>query len=151
MIHLYAIGSPLEQDNLAWLLMENIQSQLTSDYPELCIEYFDRPGIQLVNEMSDKQRVILVDALLSKTLSDIQSLQIDDLKQPAVNFSSHGYGVVDALQLSQQLNLLPESLWIFGIPVAPQASTDRQTSMHLSEQLLRHIEQIINQHGMATV
>lgn len=144
MIHLYAIGSPAEQDNLAWLLLEAIEKQLNSKYPNLHIDYFDRPGMQLVNEIAGKQKVILVDALISKNRDKIQSLQPEDLQQLNTNYSSHGFGVAEALQMSQQLKLLPESLWILGIPVNPQTPNDNHRNQKLSQQLLQHINQIID-------
>ncbi|MFW2373626.1 MAG: hypothetical protein ACN4GM_10935 [Gammaproteobacteria bacterium] len=144
MIHLYAIGSPIEQDNLAWLLVEKLQPQLTAQFPELYIEYFDRPGMQLVNELSDKNRVLLVDTLLSEKSGDIQLLQAEELQLQTSSFSSHGFGVAEALQLSQQLNLLPETLWILGIPADSQAPIDNHTIQQLSEQLLHKLQNIMN-------
>jgi len=143
MIHLYAIGSPIKQDNLAWLLINQLQIQLTSEFPQLCIEYFDRPGMQLVNELSDKDRVILVDTLLSEEPGDIQLLQANDLQLQSSSFSSHGFGVAEALQMSQQLNLLPKPLWILGIPVDAQPPAEAHKTQQLGEQLLNNIQDIL--------
>lgn len=143
MIHLYAIGSPIGQDNLAWLMIGYIEDKLASRHPELSITYFDRPGMQLVNEMSDKQQVILVDTLLSDNQNNIQSLQADDLQQLCFNYSSHGFGVAEALQLSQQLNLLPKTLWILGIPVNSKTPNDVHRQNKLSQQLLQNIERFL--------
>ena len=143
MIHLYAIGSPIEQDNLAWQYVDSIHKKLTTEYPAINIEYFDRPGMQLVNEISGKQKVILVDALLSDTLCEVQSLQANDLQQQTIHFSSHNFGVAEALLISQQLNLLPEDLWILGIPTPPQTDNEGRIKQQLSKQLLHKIQNII--------
>lgn len=142
-MYLYAIGSPLEQDNIAWLLVNSIQHQLTSEFPELSIEYLDRPGIQLINEIMDKQQVILVDALLTENLNDIQPLQADDLTHLSAFSSSHSFGVAETLQLSQQLKLMPRYLWILGIPITPDRNTDTAKTQRLCKQLEQHIENIL--------
>ena len=133
----------MEQDNLAWLLIDQLQRHLTFEFPQLRIEYFDRPGIQLVNEMAGKKGLILVDALLSDEPGDVYLLQANDLQLQSSIFSSHGLGVAEALELSQQLNLLPESLWILGIPVIPNRNINSLNTQQLCKQLLQHIENIL--------
>lgn len=143
MIYLYAIGSPVEHDNIAWLVVDHIQKKLTSQYPGVHIEYFDRPGMQLINTMAGKQHVILVDALISNHQHNVQLLKPGELQQLGANFSSHGFGVAEALQLSQQLNLLPKTLWILGIPVNSKTPNDVYRENKLSQQLLQNIKRIL--------
>ncbi len=78
-------------------------------------------GLDLVNLMQGRRRVILVDAAaLGKRPGEWARAALDRvrLRAPAALHSAHAAGVGEALALAQALDLLPEEVVIFGVQPA---------------------------------
>ena len=78
-------------------------------------------GLDLVNLMHGRRRVILVDAApLGKRPGEYVRAALDRvrLRAPADLHSAHAAGVGEALALARALDLLPEEVIIFGVQPA---------------------------------
>ena len=47
---------------------------------------------------------------------------------PVRGVSSHGIGLIDALRMGQELGILPEFVWIYGIEIGEPQSTESDRS-----------------------
>ena len=70
-------------------------------------------------------RVVLLDAMQCEDgCCSLRWLQADDL-QLAYGYSTHGFGVAEALKLGEKLGLLPEQWYLMGIGM--EAEVDART------------------------
>lgn len=75
-------------------------------------------GAALMNAWEKYDRVIIVDALESGAVSgDVHRLDAVSREVPAhfVHYSSHTFGVVEAIEMARQLHCLPHVLLLYGI------------------------------------
>lgn len=141
---LFAIGSPQTGDDIAWRTIEIIEQELAKVCPGLQVYYLDRPGIQLVNELRDETRVIIIDALLTDApIGDIQQIQPDELLCDRHSLSSHDFSVANALLLAEQLGVYPEHLWLYGISSHTSTPFDQTQIMDCAQRLQQILMKII--------
>lgn len=75
----------------------------------------ERPGLDLLDELPGADVVVLVDAMLSgKPAGTVHRIPVRRLR-PQRDFSSHGLGVSEALELATALGRLPPRVEIVGI------------------------------------
>ncbi len=110
------IGSPHGADQLGWSLCEQLKKL---DWPEALEIQLCRTPAQLPELLNHCERAILIDAILTNTGSgEILSLSVKDLAEnPNASHSSHGFGVVEALELATALGQIPDSVIILGITI----------------------------------
>jgi hydrogenase maturation protease len=102
-------------------------------------------GVALMEAWRGFDRVIVVDALNAGALSG-EVCRIDartgQIPRNLVHYSSHAFGVVEAIELSRLLDCLPETLLLYGIEgrrfdVGPGLTDPVLKNMR---QMLAHIE-----------
>lgn len=127
MIRVIGIGSPFGDDrvglHVAELLKKSPKLKIYLNQ-SLDIQIYDRPGLALITAMEEIKTLYLVDALKSHAHQIGQIYRIENDHQlggqvlPAVTFfSTHGFGVLEALQLAQVLGKIPAKTIIFGITI----------------------------------
>jgi len=126
MIAVIGIGSPFDADQLGWQVIDGLQqSGITqSAFGEIVeLSKLDRPGSAVIENMQTASAVILIDAIISKKLvhKEIAILNAKDLlqttEQELVLVSSHGFGLLQAIQLAKKLDLLPEKTNLVGMNI----------------------------------
>lgn len=129
------IGSPYGEDTLGWQIIDTLSKSSTiANNPEITLLKADRPGAVLLDLIKDHERVILIDALKSgATPGRVNILTFDDLAKFENAFSSHGFGVSEALALGQAIGHLPEQLIIVGVEVVNE----------LTPQLTDQVDEVI--------
>ena len=109
------IGNPLRGDDGAGLeIVQSWQEKCPRSANQVKIEYFDEPGLSLLNHLNGMKTVILVDAFQStEKTGTVMSFDANDLSG-FINDDrlSHGWGVIETLRLGRTLNLLPATCWI---------------------------------------
>lgn len=74
-----------------------------------------RPGLDLLDELSGADAVVVVDAMQSgRPAGTVRRIPIE-LLQPQRGYSSHSLGVAEALELAKALGRLPRHVEIVGI------------------------------------
>lgn len=115
MIKIIGIGSPFGDDQVGW----RVADQLKTELPHIAIEKSDRPGPRLVSLLQGADTVILIDAVMSgAAVGAIHLLDYPELPNSTYFLSSHGFGVLEGLQLAEALGILPKNLSIYGIEIA---------------------------------
>ena len=140
MTHIIAIGSPFNSDNISWIIIDKIKNQLLLDNNSIEFIYRDRPGMQLITDIEHRKNVILIDAMSADIpLGQVQQIELDQLDLDTNNISTHNFSVANALALSQQLNSLPENLWIYGISIDKNQLLDDNQTLLASRLLYKHL------------
>jgi hydrogenase maturation protease len=99
-------------------------------------------GTDLIEAWADADRVILVDAVVSKALpGTLHQIDISDQSLPFDFFthSTHAFGVAEAIELARTLNCLPPHLLFFGIE-----GQDFATGVGLSAEVERAVPLVVN-------
>ena len=77
------------------------------------------------------QTWVLVDACLGESVGKVHCWRwpaVPESALPVRGVSSHGIGLIDALRLGQELGILPEFVWIYGIEIGEPQSTESDRS-----------------------
>ena len=129
MRRIIGIGSPFGADQLGWLAIDLLGGISLHDTELIKL---DRPGSELIRFFSDVEELVLIDAVQSgQAPGSLIKLTAADLASVECQTSTHGFGVAEALQLAEQLDLLPEKLFLVGIETGgdltrvPRISLDR--------------------------
>ena len=135
-IRVIGIGSSHGADAAGWLACELLQAHTTLSRIDwqLC-----RSPMQLPELVENYTAVVVLDAVISSQPSG-QVISIIWPQQQQVYhslYSSHGLGVVEALQLASTLGQLPASTYILGISFNEQ----QQDAGPVVKQALPHIQQ----------
>lgn len=122
-LRILGIGSPYDTDQLGWQVIKCLQAQeiLKPYQPErLELSFHDRPGIRLLELMQNVNHVFIVDAVKSNALpGTLHQFQKEALLSLDGQYSSHGIGVAESIQIGKALNSLPENIKFYGIEIAP--------------------------------
>ncbi len=114
------VGSPFGEDRVGWVVIDKIEQQLSQTKkanPDVVIEKCDRPGLSLIEKIKTVDHLIMIDAVKSQhEHGKIHELSLADLSTQTL-FSTHGFGVANALALADALNLLPQKTIIYGIEI----------------------------------
>jgi len=135
------IGSHHGADQLGWLVCEQLKNL---DWPEAINIQLCRTPTQLPELLSHCENAILLDAIKTNTDSGkILSLQLKDLADnPIATHSSHGFGVTEALELTNALGQLPTSIIILAITIDDKT----QDACLISPELLAELREVIKDH-----
>ena len=125
-VRILGIGSPSGDDQAGWLVVNALLASGKCAAGEgILIHKLDRPGSGLIPLMDGASRVILIDAMQSNgPIGSIQRFDADDWPAYSKGFSSHGFGVLDALALAQALGNLPPRMDLYGIGIGEAIPCD---------------------------
>ena len=131
------IGSPHGQDQTGWIAVDWLQEAFDEmasfeiDFVKLKtpVDLLEYTSDSLVDDQNRQPSIwVLVDACIADgsgdQTSEVYCWQWPDL--PCESFaktSTHALGLDDTLRLAQTLEILPESVWVYGVRV----DQDRQS------------------------
>lgn len=123
------IGSPFGDDQVGWRLvaaLESLDKTTASGEAGQCSALaLDRPGTGLIHALAGARGAIVVDALQGMgEPGRIHRLSVAELTQANGCFSSHSFGVAEALALADELKLLPRYLLILGVEMSESAPSE---------------------------
>jgi hydrogenase maturation protease len=123
-IRILGVGSFFGADQIGLLVIKRIKAKILSHpISEIIdVEYYDRPGFHLIELVKDAKEIHLIDAMLSGKDEGFihRHTDISIFESLDQSFSSHGYGLAEALQLAKSLDSLPEKLVIHGIEISKE-------------------------------
>ncbi|MCX7122019.1 MAG: hydrogenase maturation protease [Gammaproteobacteria bacterium] len=119
-IGVIGIGSSFGADNIAQDVINLLKKHTKNKFQDtIQFEYYDRPGIYLLEIIKKFKVVHLIDAVVSEntegTLHRYENLDV--LQAENFLLSSHGVGVAEALALGKILNCLPQKIIVHGIEI----------------------------------
>ena len=147
MLSIIGIGSSFGADRVGLDIINSLrdETELLQSIPTPChLLAMDRPGASLINEISGQHHVIIIDAVVDQSQSDLLLwFDLSTIEQliSLSHLSSHGFGLADSLMLAQTLNQLPEKLGIIGINIAGRQtrSFSHDETRQLSQQIIESI------------
>ena len=111
-VRVLGIGSPAGDDQAGWLVVDALQGY------GIEASKLDRPGANLVSLLAGVEHGILVDAMHGDGVpGQIRRFERGDWRDYGHGLSSHGFGVLDALALTEALGSLPPRLDLYGIEI----------------------------------
>jgi hydrogenase maturation protease len=115
-VFVIGIGNQYRSDDAAGLIAAGRIRKL--DLPDVEVTESDGDGISLMDLWFKKKNVIIIDAVYSA--SSPGTLHIltagKNIDPPdGFRFSTHSFGILQALKLSETLSILPENILIYGI------------------------------------
>jgi len=150
-ILIIGVGSPYRCDDSVGLFiiksLENIQSKY--------VHLMERSGegFDLMDAWKNYDYIFLIDAVQSgKPPGTIHRINAKEEKVPTefFHYSTHAFGVAEAVEMARTLGELPENLFIFGIEgknfnMGHDMSTAVKISAKIVEKMLKEkIQEILN-------
>jgi hydrogenase maturation protease len=131
------IGNQFRGDDAVGLLVARGLTSLNLDGVSV-IEHSGE-GASLLEAWKDFQSVIIIDAVVSG--EEVGTLHTLDAHQQTIptdffHYSSHAFGLAEAVELARTLNKLPEHLLIFGV---------EGINFNLGESLSQQVQEAISQ------
>jgi hydrogenase maturation protease len=118
-IRLIGIGSPFGDDRFGWEAAEALRhsTAMQAVAPgRIEISILDRPGAMLPTHWQASDIVILLDAVRSGAVPGMRHcLEARDLLGTHALCSSHGFGIVPAIELARALGSMPSRLMLRGV------------------------------------
>lgn len=105
-------------------------------------------GASLIHAFEDRNHVIIIDAVKSgQPAGTIHCLDASGKKIPSelLHFSSHSFGVAEAIELARALGQLPERLIVFGVEartIAVGSGLSDEVTNAVDELIIRITEEI---------
>ena len=128
------IGSPLGLDALSWDVVERLKSTLCLNAWEISFRCLDRPGPGLLDQMAGYEAAVLLDAWLAEEATAPQVFSEQAWGDAVTAVSTHALGVVETLALGKRLGLLPNRLYLVGLPVNQSVEALAQPVLKLMEE-----------------
>lgn len=127
-VRIIGIGSPFGQDQLGLQVITMLEEHhFAARFPPalISLQRSDRPGAMLVELFNDAELVILIDALsiTGKRQPFVRWLDARELATEPVLFSSHSFGISEAIQLARVLGVLPRRLRILALAMSDDEDT----------------------------
>ena len=137
MTRLLGIGSPFGADRLAWEAVDHLASVGLGEWE---LVKLDRPGSGLLQWFDGAEHLILLDALATESEPGRpRLLDVRELERLSPGTSSHGFGVVQALDLAARLDQLPQRVDIVGIATGSDLSSLPDLDTQALEELVRSL------------
>lgn len=115
-VRIIGIGSPVSGDEVGMRLVERLRQDASwQTCEEIDWLVLERPGATLLQYFNGVETVCLIDALDSAEHQGVVRIKPEILLAETATFSSHQFGVAEALQLANTLQQLPTRLLIYGI------------------------------------
>ncbi len=145
-VAILGVGSPFGADRAGWLAVERLAA---GDLParhcacDLRFEQCDRPGSRLLALLQEADAAVIIDAMRAALPAGaVRSFTPEALGADSGLFSSHGFGVAEALALGRQLGGLPSRVTVVGIEIAREEAPEAACA--IAETALRQaVEQAI--------
>ena len=120
LVGVIGVGSPIGSDNIAQQIIQLLKEHSKNKfYNRIQFDYYDRPGIYLLELIKNFDVLHLIDAVVSNNpmgsiyrFEDINAFQAEKFL-----LSSHEMGVAEVLLLGKTLNFLPRKIIIHGIEI----------------------------------
>lgn len=135
------IGNEFRGDDAIGLL---VARSLKQKLPYVNIVESNGDITDLLNYFKEYNSIIIIDAAITNdenTIGKVNYIVINK-NLPALNikfYSSHALGVMEAIKIAEQLNLLPDEFHIYGI-----SGTNFNLNQKISERLLEELENVTN-------
>ena len=145
-VSIIGIGSPHGVDQVGWLAIESLKKDhALQTLIGNSVKYItlDRPGMALLDQLNESDYTILIDAIQGGIVGKVVEVQMENLANSQIEFSTHSAGVAEALAMGTVLNKLPVKLEIFGIEVGDLTSNDMPELVsykHLNQLVFDHIQ-----------
>ena len=121
-VHIVGVGSPFGDDRLGWVAAETLQRSSAVNALEpgrIVISILDRPGAMLLAHCYDADHVIVMDAVRSGAAPGTRHrFTAGDVTASRLPATSHGFGVLAALELGRVLGSVPRRLIFCGIEMS---------------------------------
>lgn len=118
-LHIIGIGSPFGDDRFGWEAAEALRqcARISAAPPgRIEISVLDRPGAMLSTPWQASDVVILLDAVRSGAAPGTwHRLEAGDLVAAGALCSTHGFGIVPAIELARVLGNMPSRLLLRGM------------------------------------
>lgn len=117
-LKIIGIGSPFGDDRLGWEVIRQLQQRLVTG-PELQLIALDRPGCGLIQHLAGCRHCWLIDALQTPGAAGryLQPRLADLTSGSEAIAGSHGFGLLESLQLAATLGQLPPDLELHCITI----------------------------------
>lgn len=132
---LIGIGSPQFQDEAGWMMIDAISKidSLKNSYDLLKL---DRPGLRLIEEIENQSKVIIYDAAIGLNPGEIKPIKPQDYSIHYQPLSSHGVGVIQALEMAQLLGKYPKELTLIAIGAGEAEIITAAIKLYLKNELV---------------
>lgn len=113
---LVGLGSPFENDQLGWLIIDELEK--TKQLSEVSLFKSKSDGSDWYHHIKNHHQIIFIDAALTKEPGGaIIELTIDDLKNipDKCKKSTHSISLADSISMAKNLNLLKIPVRIIAI------------------------------------
>lgn len=159
-VEIFGIGSAHGADQVGWRVIDYLQripDRLRStDRAYRLQSPMDLMAHAMASELNSVSAWIIVDACLGSSTGRIHTWRwaelpkLDSQDDRTIGFraiSSHGFGLIEALQMGETLGVLPSVVWIYGLevgeePVGLDEGIDWEPSEALHEAIARCAEEI---------
>ena len=153
----FGIGSAHGVDQVGWRVIDQLQQEAVELHGihrlQVPLDLLTHASASASASAAAPRRPwIIVDACLGECVGKIHCWRWPELPESASlagQVSSHGIGLLDVLRMGQELSVLPDAVWIYGIEVgagnsaACSAQTDSWVPSHeLHLAIIRSAEQI---------
>ena len=120
----FGIGSAQGADQVGWQVLDRLLDPWHCNPARLhrLESPVDLLGFAAALRIDERatQTWVLVDACLGESVGKVHGWRwpaVPVSALPVLGVSSHGIGLIDALRLGQELAILPEFVWIYGIEI----------------------------------
>lgn len=131
------IGSPFSQDRLGWRVVDCLRKKTTLG-SNIKLFSCDRPGTLLLDYFKEVDCAVLIDAVEGGVCGNMVCIDKSQLLQKEVIYSSHQFGVAEALALGDALKVLPSQLVLYGVMLG-----DGPASCCIAENIVARLADII--------
>lgn len=131
-IRVIGIGSPIGDDQIGWVIVDKLRNQtVLQSQAKIDFLVLDRPGLNLLSYFEAFSHVIIIDAVVAHgEIGKVHKLTKNDILNVPTVLTTHEISVAAALQLGEQLNMLPEFISLYGIEIdAPQQHSSLSTQL----------------------
>ncbi|MBI1396896.1 MAG: hydrogenase maturation protease [Betaproteobacteria bacterium] len=107
------VGNAMQGDDAVGLVV----ARALVDRAGVPVEEHDGEAAGLIDLLRGRTVAIIVDAVRGPAPGDVRRLDVSDAPLPAgwSPFSSHGFGVAEAVELARALGVLPRLCVIYGV------------------------------------
>lgn len=118
-IRVLGIGSPFGDDQVGWHVVSRLKQRKKIASPRLYVAACDRPGTQVLALMRSASAVFFIDAVMTgSTPGTLYRLENDEIAGLSTGLlSSHGLGLIEAIELGKALEELPRHMILYGIEI----------------------------------
>ena len=125
-VDIIGIGSPFGNDVIGHRVVAYLQAMPDFRDDRIRVMLLDRPSLSLTHHLAPEGRIVIVDAMVGgASPGAVKAFPLDAMPTGFSPYSSHAFGVADALKLARSLGQLPEKLRLVGVEVPDaMAATD---------------------------